>query len=119
MVPLGNGLKVIELGGCGARLLTKLLQRAPDCSAVAPEVDAVQHLSLTAVPENLLKFLVACALLSFGTFWTVSGLFAEQAAWPFGDATLILLMAVFTVAGRALGAWTREKDLTQSTEAQA
>lgn len=80
---------------------------------------ALLHRPLTSVPENLLKFLVACALLSFGTFWTVSGLFAERAAWPIGDATLILLMVAFAITGRALGAWTRGADLARATEAQA
>ena len=55
---------------------------------------------LTKVPENTLKFTVACALLSFGTFWSLGGLLGEARVWPLGDATLLLLFAVYVVAGR-------------------
>jgi len=59
---------------------------------------------LTRVPENELKFMVSCALLSFGTFWGFGGLVGEHAAWPIGDATLPLLFAFYAVAGRLI-AW--------------
>ena len=55
---------------------------------------------LTKVPENTLKFTVACALLAFGTFWSLGGLLDEAKVWPLGDATLLLLFAVYVVAGR-------------------
>lgn len=55
---------------------------------------------LTKVPENTLKFTVACALLSFGTFWSLGGLLGEARVWPLGDATLLILFAVYVVAGR-------------------
>ena len=54
LVPLGNSLKVIELGCGSARLLTELLQRCPACEALALEVDAVQHAkNLARLPEML------------------------------------------------------------------
>ncbi len=59
---------------------------------------------LTRVPENALKFMVSCALLSFGSFWGLGGLVGEHAAWPLGDATLPLLFAVYAVCGRLI-AW--------------
>lgn len=59
---------------------------------------------LTRVPENLLKYLVACAILSFGSFWAIGGLAGERAVWPLGDATLLLLFAVYAAAGRII-AW--------------
>jgi uncharacterized membrane protein len=59
---------------------------------------------LTRVPENTLKFLVACAILSFGSFWGLGGIVGEQAAWPLGDVTLLLLFAAYAVAGRLI-AW--------------
>ncbi|MDE2121467.1 MAG: High-affinity Fe2+/Pb2+ permease, partial [Betaproteobacteria bacterium] len=58
---------------------------------------------LTAVPENTLKFLVASALLSFGSFWSLAGLLGEARAWPLGDLTLPLLFLVYAAAGRVLG----------------
>ena len=59
---------------------------------------------LTRVPENTLKFLVACAVLSFGSFWGLGGIVGERAAWPLGDGTLLLLFAVYALAGRVI-AW--------------
>ncbi|MDE2254102.1 MAG: High-affinity Fe2+/Pb2+ permease [Betaproteobacteria bacterium] len=55
---------------------------------------------LTRVPENTLKFTVACALLSFGTFWSLGGLLGEARVWPLGDATLLPLFAIYATAGR-------------------
>jgi uncharacterized membrane protein len=57
---------------------------------------------LTRVPENTLKFMVACAILSFGSFWGLGGIVGEQAAWPSGDLTLLLLVAVYAAAGRII-----------------
>ncbi|HUN71883.1 MAG TPA: hypothetical protein VMU52_06185 [Steroidobacteraceae bacterium] len=59
---------------------------------------------LTRVPENTLKYLVACAILSFGSFWSIGGLAGEQAVWPLGDVSLLLLFAAYAVAGRVI-AW--------------
>ncbi|CUA97276.1 COG4280 domain-containing protein [Thiomonas bhubaneswarensis] len=55
---------------------------------------------LTRVPENTLKFTVACALLAFGTFWSLGGLLDEARVWPLGDATLLILFALYAAAGR-------------------
>lgn len=63
-------------------------------------VGLVLRAPLTKVPENTLKFTVACALLAFGTFWSLGGLLDEAKVWPLGDATLLLLFAVYVVAGR-------------------
>ncbi len=59
---------------------------------------------LTAVPENTLKFLVASALLAFGSFWSMAGLLGERAAWPMGDLMLPLLFVIYAVCGRMLAA---------------
>jgi uncharacterized membrane protein len=59
---------------------------------------------LTRVPENTLKYLVSCAILSFGSFWGLAGLAGEQAVWPLGDGTLPLLFVAYAVAGRII-AW--------------
>ncbi len=67
------------------------------------------HRPLALVPENALKLFVACALLSFGTFWGVGGLFGEQAAWPLGDATLLLLFALYLGFGRMIAALVRPR----------
>lgn len=59
---------------------------------------------LTRVPENTLKYLVSCAILSFGSFWSIGGLAGEQAVWPLGDVSLLLLFAAYAAAGRII-AW--------------
>lgn len=57
---------------------------------------------LTRVPENTLKFTVSCAILSFGSFWSLGGLVGERTAWPPGDVTLLLLFVIYAVAGRII-----------------
>ena len=66
-------------------------------------VGLVLRKPLTQVPENTLKFTVACALLAFGTFWSLGGLLDEAKVWPLGDATLLLLFTIYAVAGRLSG----------------
>ncbi len=96
VVAMGHGLNWGQAGG--AALLALLVVIAAGILLRSP---------LTAVPENTLKFLVASALLSFGSFWSLAGLLGEGAAWPLGDLSLPLLFAVYAVCGRALGAWLR------------
>jgi len=61
LLPLDDGLRLIELGCGSARLLTELLQRCTRCTALALEVDAVQHAkNLARLPDALkprLRFL--------------------------------------------------------------
>jgi len=73
---------------------------------------------LTRVPENLLKYLVACAILSFGSFWAIGGLVGEQVAWPLGDGTLLLLFAAYAAAGRII-AWRSRPAGSTTAGAQA
>ncbi len=93
VVALGHTLSYVAAVGSAAAslavvILAGLALRAP----------------LTRVPENTLKYLVACAILSFGSFWSIGGLAGEQAVWPLGDVTLLLLFAAYAVAGRII-AW--------------
>jgi Ca2+/H+ antiporter, TMEM165/GDT1 family len=74
---------------------------------------------LTRVPENTLKFMVACAILSFGSFWSLGGIIGEQTAWPFGDLTLLLLFATYAVAGRAIARLSRVPASSAALEARA
>lgn len=73
---------------------------------------------LTRVPENTLKYLVSCAILSFGSFWGIGGLAGEQAVWPLGDGTLLLLFAAYTIAGRII-AWRLRSAGSAAARAQA
>ena len=71
-------------------------------------VGIVVHRPLSRVPENGLKYAVGMMLITFGTFWAGEGIGIE---WPAGDATLILLLAGYTIAGLA-AIWTARYALT-------
>ena len=73
---------------------------------------------LTRVPENTLKYAVACALLSFGTFWSLGGLAGEGAVWPMGDATLLWLFAAYAGGGRVIAWAARVPRASRSLEMQ-
>jgi uncharacterized membrane protein len=60
---------------------------------------------LTKVPENTLKFIVGVMLTTFGTFWTGEGL---GVTWPFSDAFLLVLVALYLVASFVLIMWLRQ-----------
>jgi uncharacterized membrane protein len=64
-------------------------------------VGAVLRAPLARVPENGLKFAVGLMLTTFGTFWAGEGLGVE---WAASDATLLILLAVFTAAS-LLAVW--------------
>src|SRR5205807_1864027 len=55
---------------------------------------------LTKVPENTLKFVVGIMLTTFGTFWGGEGFGIE---WPFTDAFLLVLAAIYLLASFILG----------------
>ena len=84
-----GGIPSAALGATAAGLLVILagaLVRAP----------------LTQVPENTLKFVVGIMLTTFGTFWTVEGF---QVTWPFSDAFLLVLAAIYLLASLAIVQW--------------
>ena len=62
-------------------------------------VGAFIHKPLARVPENTLKFGVGVMLSAFGVFWAGEGLGVE---WPGADLMLIVLTAIFLVAGMLL-----------------
>ncbi len=54
---------------------------------------------LTRVPENTLKFVVGVMLTTFGTFWAGEGF---GVAWPYADAFLLVLAAIYLLASFVL-----------------
>lgn len=50
---------------------------------------------LTKVPENTLKFIVGVMLTTFGTFWAGEGF---GVAWPYADAFILVLAALYLLA---------------------
>jgi Ca2+/H+ antiporter, TMEM165/GDT1 family len=91
VVALGNTLSYPAAAGSAVAALVAVIG-----------VGAALRAPLTRVPENTLKFMVACAILSFGSFWGIGGLVGERSAWPLGDVTLLLLFATYAVAGRLI-----------------
>jgi uncharacterized membrane protein len=66
---------------------------------------ALIHAPLTKVPENTLKFIVGVMLTTFGTFWMGEGL---GVTWPFADAFLLVLVALYLVASFVLIMWLKQ-----------
>ena len=52
---------------------------------------ALLNRPLSRVPENSLKFAVGVMVSAFGLFWFGEGIGVH---WPYGDATILALMAV-------------------------
>ncbi len=63
---------------------------------------ALVRAPLKQVPENTLKFVVGIMLTTFGTFWTVEGFHVE---WPFSDAFLLILAALYLLASLVIVQW--------------
>jgi len=62
---------------------------------------------LARVPENAIKFMVGAMITAFGTFWTLEAL-GGAAVWPWGDASLLALAAVYAAGGLGLIALLRQ-----------
>ena len=56
---------------------------------------AIIKAPLTKIPENTLKFIVGIMLTSFGTFWGGEGF---GISWPFSDAFIPVLIAIYLLA---------------------
>jgi uncharacterized membrane protein len=59
---------------------------------------------LSRVPENTMKFAVGVMLTSFGTFWGAEG---AGAAWPGGDAALLVIVPATLAVSLLIGTWLR------------
>jgi uncharacterized membrane protein len=59
---------------------------------------------LARVPENTMKFAVGVLLSSFGIFWGSEG---AGAAWPGGDAALLVIVPGLLFVSLAIVAWLR------------
>lgn len=71
-------------------------------------VGVAVHRPLARVPENGLKFMVGLMLTTFGAFWAGEGIGVE---WIGGDATLLALFLIFTVAS-TMAVWAVRRQLT-------
>ncbi|WP_309572241.1 hypothetical protein [Deinococcus sp.] len=62
------------------------------------------HKPLSQVPENTLKFTVGVMLTTFGTFWAAEG---AGAVWPGADASIVGLLALYSLASYGYVTWLR------------
>ncbi len=67
---------------------------------------ALVRAPLKLVPENTLKFVVGIMLTSFGTFWMIEGF---NVAWPFADAFIPILAAIYLLASLGFVAWLKSQ----------
>ena len=96
---------VISFGAKGVGAMTAAIWGAVAAGVIVVAVAAALRTPLTAVPENLLKFIVGAMLTTFGIFWFGEGVGAE---WP-GDAASIpvilgLVLVTSWVSVKMLGA---------------
>jgi uncharacterized membrane protein len=84
-----GGIPSAALGATAAGLLVIL-------------VGALVRAPLKQVPENTLKFVVGIMLTTFGTFWTIEGFGGK---WPFSDAFLFVLAAIYLLASLVIVQW--------------
>jgi Ca2+/H+ antiporter, TMEM165/GDT1 family len=85
---------VIGIGAAGNMLVPATLGAIGACVAVAVAA-ALLNRPLSRVPENALKFAVGIMVSAFGMFWFGEGIGVH---WPYGDATILALMAVLLAA---------------------
>ncbi|GER91236.1 hypothetical protein KDW_53980 [Dictyobacter vulcani] len=67
---------------------------------------ALVRAPLKQVPENTLKFVVGIMLTSFGTFWMIEGFKVD---WPFADAFIPILAAIYLLASFVLVTWLKSQ----------
>jgi uncharacterized membrane protein len=75
---------------------------------------AIIKAPLTKIPENTLKFIVGIMLTSFGTFWGGEGF---GISWPFSDAFIPVLIAIYLLASFILVMVLRQIKQRRITEA--
>ncbi len=88
---------VIGIGATGNALVPATLGAIGACIAVIVAA-ALLNRPLSRVPENTLKFTVGVMVSAFGLFWFGEGIGVQ---WPYGDATILALMAVLLAASFA------------------
>jgi uncharacterized membrane protein len=89
---------IVVTFGASAGQLGPAILGAALAGILVVAVGIAVHRPLARVPENGLKFMVGLMLTTFGTFWAGEGLGVE---WPWSDATLLVLLAVFLVGSLA------------------
>lgn len=85
---------VLGIGATGNTLAPAAAGAIGACVVVAAAA-ALLNRPLSRVPENALKFAVGIMVSAFGIFWFGEGIGVH---WPYGDATILALMAMLFAA---------------------
>jgi uncharacterized membrane protein len=88
---------VIGLGAVGGMLVPASIGAVAAILAVAL-LGAIVHRPLARIPENALKLAVGVMVCAFGTFWFGEGV---GIVWPYGDAAILAIIAIFLAAAAA------------------
>lgn len=99
-------LIVVTLGATGGGAWASSAGGAIAAIAVVAATGLCVQAPLCRVPENALKFAVGAMIVSFGTFWTLEAL-GGAGSWPWGDWSLIALLAFYLVGGIVLASLLR------------
>ena len=83
---------VIAVGAGGSGLLVPASLGALAAMLVVALLGALVHRPLSAIPENMFKFIVGVLLSAFGAFWAGEGM---GLAWPGEDWSIPCLVAGF------------------------
>ena len=86
---------VISFGAKGMSALNAAIWGAVAAGVIVIGVASALRQPLTAVPENLLKFVVGAMLTTFGVFWFGEGIGAE---WPGDAASIPVILASVLVS---------------------
>lgn len=89
--PIGTSTSgTAGIGGIGSAAIG-----AAAAGVLVIALGALVRAPLKMVPENTLKFVVGIMLTTFGTFWAGEGF---GYAWPFSDAFILVLAALYLLA---------------------
>jgi uncharacterized membrane protein len=95
---------VVTFGANQGRILDAALAAAAAVVVVLAAALLVRA-PLAKVPENTMKFAVGALLTSFGMFWGTEG---AGAAWPGGDAALLVIIPAVLAVALAMVGWLRQ-----------
>jgi uncharacterized membrane protein len=99
---------VVVAFGLHGRAWTSSTTGALAALLVVAAVGLAIRAPLRRIPENAIKFTVGAMITAFGTFWSLEAV-GGGAAWPWGDASLIALAAVYALGGLVIMTLLRQR----------
>ncbi len=94
--------------GAGAGHLGSAVIGGVGAVVIVGAIGAAAHPYVSRIPRSLLQLVVGTLLTTFGTFWAVEGL---GLTWPAGDATILVLLGLYSATAVTLIAVERRRVL--------